>query len=313
MSTTHIAGILITFVVLVILAGGLFYDVALEKPESSACDNVELGPALQNVSADSILATVKTLCGHRSRRFTTPGAAAAVGHITATLRRLGLPVEHHRVDARDRHGDTVVVTNVVVPLGPVDDNALIICAHYDSRGEDWLEPAPGADDNASGVAVLLETARVIRDADIEPAVTLVFFGGEEDDLIGSRAFARHLAEKGNSYRGVINVDMVGYDEHGPRDVVIFTNPQSIPLVTEMWDAALPFSDLVVDTTVTSMGNSDHAAFWEHALQAVSIWEGYDHNPYHQTREDMPSKLTRGFLEDVTRWIVAAAVCMSPRQ
>jgi hypothetical protein len=310
-NVNRIVGILVPLLGIAICTVGLFGDFGLVQPTPTGCGNWELAGIFADVSADSILATVETLCGYRTRRFTSPGAAAAAEFIAEKLVRLGLPVEYHRVDARDQHGKPVVVTNVLSQLGSSapDVGTLIICAHYDSRGEGWLDSAPGADDNASGVAVLLEVGRVLRNAAVSPAVTLVFFGGEEDDLIGSRAFARQLSVNGTPLRGVINVDMVGYDEHGPRDIVVFTNPQSTSLALEMSRSVEPFVRLVVDTTVTMTGNSDHAPFWEYGRRAVSIWEGYDHNPHHCTTEDKPANLSRGFLEEVTRWIVASAVCL----
>jgi hypothetical protein len=77
----------------------------------------------------------------------------------------------------------------------------------------------------------------------------------------------------------------------------------------MMRAAAPFADLAVDTTVTSTGNSDHASFWEYGRLALSIWEGYDHNPHHNTIADTPARLSRPFLKEVTRWVAASAVCM----
>lgn len=134
----------------------------------------------------------------------------------------------------------VVIANVLADLsrGHPGRNSLIICAHYDSRGEDRSDLAPGADDNASGVAVLLETARVLAQAGIEPRVTLAFFGGEEDSLLGSSAFVEELLSEHLPLRGVINVDMVGYDEYGPQDIVVFTNPQSVPLALEVIETAV---------------------------------------------------------------------------
>jgi Zn-dependent M28 family amino/carboxypeptidase len=140
---------------------------------------------------------------------------------------------------RDGANRTVVV-NVLADLsrGHTGRNSLVICAHYDSRAEDRGDLAPGADDNASGVAVLLETARVLAQAGIEPRVTLAFFGGEEDSLLGSSAFVEELLSEHLPLRGVINVDMVGYDEYGPQDIVVFTNPQSVPLALEVIETAV---------------------------------------------------------------------------
>jgi hypothetical protein len=306
-----IFGFTLLISVVAIVIAGLFVDTRTTKQKPLTRNEKDLHNILETISTDSISATISTLSQHQTRRFTSPGATAAVRFVTAKLRDLGLPVEHHYVNVRDRNDNAVVVTNVICELGPPDPEkgTLIICAHYDSRVEDWLESAPGADDNASGVAVLLETARVLASTGIDPGVTLVFFGGEEDELIGSRAYARNLLDENQLLRGVINVDMVGYDEHGPHDIVIFTNPSSAPLAVELACVAGSFTDLKADTTITSWGNSDHASFWEYGQRAVSIWEGYDHNPYHYTTEDTPETISLGFLSKITRLVVAATVWM----
>lgn len=268
-----------------------------------------LAPLFERVSADSMLETVRFLANQGSRRYTTEGAEAAVAFISGRLERLGYTTGYHRVTATDLDGRPVVVTNVIADLagpGPVR-SSLVLCAHYDSRGEDGEDFAPGADDNASGVAVLLEAARVFAAARVPVRATLVFFGGEEDSLIGSRAFAKDASTTGFSIRGVINVDMVGYDEYGPLDAVIFTNEQSLPLALEVADLARRVTAVAVDTTVTVSGNSDHASFWEWGHPAVSIWEGYDHNPHHLTTRDTPAVLTPHFMVEVARLVISAAV------
>ncbi len=245
------------------------------------------------------------------RRFTSQGAASTVSYITRRLTGLGIPVEYHYVNVKDRLGNSVVVTNVLADLSGsgFERNTILVCAHYDSRGEDWREPAPGADDNASGVAVLLETARVLSVDGRRPSVTLAFFGGEEDSLLGSKAFAENALDDHPDLRGVINVDMVGYDEYGPMDAVLFADSQSIPLAVEVIECAVRSTRLVVDTTIVASGNSDHVSFWRKGLPAVSIWEGYDHNPYHCTVLDTPEILTTRFLIEITRLVVSASLSL----
>jgi Zn-dependent M28 family amino/carboxypeptidase len=232
-----------------------------------------------------------------------------VEFITSRLANLGYAPEHHHVATLDAAGAPVVVTNVVADLGgpAAGRSSLLVCAHYDSRSEHGENLAPGADDNASGVAVLLEAARVFAEAGVEPRVMLAFFGGEEDSLIGSRAFASEISHERPLLRGVINVDMVGYDAYGPQDIVVFTNPHSIPLALELIDLASRTTRLAADTTVSPAGNSDHASFWRVGLPAVSVWEGYDHNPYHSTSKDTPAVITRHFLVEVARLIVSTCV------
>ena len=312
--------------VVVVLVIGLFS----RSPEGGAPPaprDAVLAAAFERISADSILHTVRFLSNQYTRRYASRGAAASADFIANRLETLGIPAERQDVPVeevevfaagpaitggqpppeRERHGD--VVTNILgdLSLSAPGKNSLIICAHYDSRGEEGTEVAPGADDNASGVAVLLEAARVLVASGLRPRVTLVFFGGEEDSLIGSGAFATEALGEHLPLRGVINVDMVGYDEYGPRDIVVFSNPRSIPLAVEVIEIARRETNLVADTTIVEDGNSDHASFWRAGQTAISLWEGYDHNPYHLTTKDTPAVLTREFLVEVTKLVVSAAV------
>jgi acetylornithine deacetylase/succinyl-diaminopimelate desuccinylase-like protein len=303
----------VIFALQALVLGALVVGLFVHPPDPRTNDSVphadRLEPMLASISADSMLETVRFLANQGSRRFTTEGARATVDFITHRLETLGYTVDHHHVPARDADGRRVDVTNLVADLGGRGPgrSSLIFCAHYDSRGEDGEDFAPGADDNASGVSVLLEAARVFAEAGVSVRATLAFFGGEEDSLIGSRGFANDVSTEGLSVRGVINVDMVGYDEYGPPDVVIFTNQQSIPLALEVADIARRTTRLDVDTTITASGNSDHASFWQVGQPAVSIWEGYDHNPYHCTTRDTPAVLTRPFLVEITRLVISTAV------
>ena len=315
------------FVVAVLLLGLSLRSPEEVTPPASSPDG-DLMAAFERISPDSILSTVRFLANQKTRRYASHGAAAAAAFITTRLENLGIPVEPHDVTVSERvvaavdgplgnpAGSTtwhdrqsVVITNVLGDLSrsAPGKNSLIICAHYDSRGEDGSDTAPGADDNASGVAVLLEAARVLVATGLRPRVTLAFFGGEEDSLIGSSAFAEEVLAAHLPLRGVINVDMVGYDEYGPRDIVVFANPQSIPLALEVMENARRTTGLVADTTIVSTGNSDHTSFWRVGQTAISIWEGYDHNPYHLTTKDTPAVLTRDFLVEVTKLVVSTAV------
>jgi acetylornithine deacetylase/succinyl-diaminopimelate desuccinylase-like protein len=322
----------------VFVVAALVLGLSLRPPEEAtrpaSSPGSDLTAVFERISPDSILRTVRFLANQRTRRYTSSGAAATVGFITTRLESLGIPVEHHRFTASHggegvvittvdelgipdpRHRATtchdresVVVTNVLGDLSrsAPGKNSLIICAHYDSRGENGSDIAPGADDNASGVGVLLEAARVLVLSGFRPRVTLAFFGGEEDSLIGSSAFAEEVLAEHLPLRGVINVDMVGYDEYGPRDIVVFANPRSIPLAAEVIENARRTTGLIADTTIVSTGNSDHASFWRAGQTAISIWEGYDHNPYHLTTKDTPAVLTREFLVEVTKLVVSTAV------
>jgi leucyl aminopeptidase len=293
--------------VIAALVFGLLSDWSEVKRPPGPPDG-DLGAVFDRISPDSILGTVRFLANQKTRRYSSKGSETAAAFITNRLELLGIPTERQQVTVA-HSGGPIVVTNVLGDLSrsAPGKNSLIICAHYDSRGEAGTEVAPGADDNASGVAVLLEAARVLAASGIRPRVTLVFFGGEEDSLIGSAAFADEALRDHLPLRGAINVDMVGYDEYGPRDIVVFSNSRSIPLAVEVIENARRTTELIADTTIVETGNSDHASFWRAGQTAISIWEGYDHNPHHLTTKDTPAVLTRDFLVEITKLVVSVAV------
>ncbi|MFA4947407.1 MAG: M28 family peptidase, partial [Candidatus Krumholzibacteriia bacterium] len=89
------------------------------------------------------------------------------------------------------------------------DRRFLLTAHYDSKSGSPYDCAPGADDNASGVAAVLECARILREERLDRSVEFVLFDGEELGLLGSRFYAAAL-DSGIVYEGVLNLDMIGW-------------------------------------------------------------------------------------------------------
>lgn len=103
--------------------------------------------------------------------------------------------------------------NISAILPGVTDSAseLLAVAHYDSKNWDPSSNSPGADDNASGVAVLLDVARLLRDIPHQSTIRLVFFSNEEVGDLGSKSFSLWARETRKDIRAVLNIDVVGYD------------------------------------------------------------------------------------------------------
>jgi len=117
--------------------------------------------------------------------------------------------------------EPVEIVNVACVIPGVDpdeaDRHVYVLAHYDSRASDPVDPesdAPGANDNASGTAVLIELARVLAAEPLEATVVLLATAGEEQGLFGARAHADELAKAGIEVDAVLNNDTVG-DPYGP--------------------------------------------------------------------------------------------------
>ncbi len=89
---------------------------------------------------------------------------------------------------------------------------IIVIAHYDSSNRTKSGKAPGAEDNGSGVAALLNLAQIIAKQPLRNDVQLVFFSNEEYGKEGSKTFAKKLTAEGASVIGILNIDAVGYND-----------------------------------------------------------------------------------------------------
>lgn len=187
---------------------------------------------------------------------------------------------------------------------------ILLGAHYDSRlvADQDPDPAarelpvPGANDGASGVAVLLELARVLP-ADFDGQIWLVFFDAEDngtiegwDWILGSRVFADALTSEPDK---VVVVDMIG-----DADLNIYLEANSdAALAAEIWQqaAALGHADFFINTVKYSMLD-DHSPFLGRGIPAVDIID-FDY-PYWHTRADMLDKISADSLQAVGETILA---------
>lgn len=152
------------------------------------------------------------------------------------------------VAAQDFHGvfagRETDMRNLVASFSPEKTNRIILCAHWDSRPnadkdsdeKRWNDPVPGANDGASGVAVLLETARIIAAHEPPVGVDIVFFDGEDGGdygdngtwLLGSRHFAAVMPESYRPARGIL-LDMIG-----DRDLSLTRDFNSMTAAPALW-------------------------------------------------------------------------------
>lgn len=175
------------------------------------------------VSAENLLRTVQTLenFGTRHTFSITKSSTTGIGAARTWLynefvrmgnNRLQVSFDHFPVYASD--GTSMDAQNVVATLPGTDTDrgALVLMAHYDSRNlgiEDGQSVAPGANDNASGVAVLLETARLLSPYVWNQTIIFVAFAGEEQETQGSNYYIQESLAKGLVFEAAINFDIVG--------------------------------------------------------------------------------------------------------
>lgn len=207
---------------------------------------------------------------------------------------------------------------------------LLIGAHYDSS-----QGSPGADDNASGVAVMLEVARLIRNTPLSEKVKFVAFTLEEpqpvtwDFLIGSKHFVKEMKKRGFRYRALI-LESVGYIDSqegsqllppfvkGPQRgdfLAVISNKKSIPLMKAFVEAAKKTrpSLKVVSRVIPLNGYlilesrfSDHSSFWDKGFQALMLTDtAMFRNPHYHKPTDTSDKLDLDFMIEVTKALIGA--------
>ncbi len=154
---------------------------------------------------------------------------------------------------------------------------VVVTAHLDSINLQGgpLAPAPGADDNGSGSAGLLEIARVFQDHNSKHDLRLILFGGEEEGLLGSKRYVASLtASERARIQAVINMDMIGALNSPSRSVLLEGAPLSQTVIDGLRQAAAAHTQLIVESSLNPFA-SDHVPFIKAGIQAVLTIEGAD--------------------------------------
>ena len=238
---------------------------------------------------------------------------------------------------------SLLVSNIIAELKPADNPArhYVLGAHYDS-----VSGTVGADDNASAVAVLLETARAMKQLAKEEkpnlAITFVAFALEEPPVyntryMGSRVYAAEAKQKGQTIDGMICLEMVGYACHEPgcqrypfplqffgypkegNFIGIVGNGNSRRFSRSLRDSFqrnphLPVVTLTVPFDgwiLPSVRLSDHASFWSKGYRAVMVTDSaFFRNPHYHLPSDTMETLDFGFMAELVTSLVTFFVSSS---
>ncbi len=198
------------------------------RPNKAQKPDAELRAILREIDPDRIEATIRTLVSFGTRHTLSTqddpdrGIGAARDWIASTMRgyakasggRMTVRKQSYVQQPADRIPTATRITNVVATLegSEAGSRTYVVSGHYDSRVTDVMDStsdAPGADDDASGVAVAMELARVM--AARRPAATIVFaaVAGEEQGLYGSTRLARSFTRAGTDVQAMFTDDIVG--------------------------------------------------------------------------------------------------------
>jgi hypothetical protein len=271
---------------------------------------------------------MRALASFQSRHPLHPGHAKAVAYLMEQLTAIpGVAVQDIPTSYNGVRLDNIFATINPLPGTGAEGflgGAGMICAHYDStanRTPGWrpaLDPAPGADDNATGTAALLEYARILAAdrASLRMPIVLAFFDGEEYFFKGSLAYLQSLPPP-NPYRWVINIDMVGFNPLADRLDLVYYTAKSASLRDRVTEAnqryAIGVSPLVEQLATSDAFILDAAPFGlVGGIPSVALVQRYGEidstfpgNFTFHTVNDTPDKITNKRL-----WLKAAKLTLA---
>lgn len=255
-------------------------------------------------------------------------------HIERELKSYGLSVESDAFSHWGTSYRNVIARTAPHPhpspsgRGKEGEGLIILGAHFDS-----VEGSPGADDNASGVAVLLEAARVLARAKLRAEVLFCAFNLEELNMIGSTHFARKLKAQRAKVKAMVSLEMVGFTDTHPGSqkyppglgwfypnrgdfIGIVGNWRSSVLMRQFSWHMRRVPNLPVET-LTVLGNgfllpqvrlSDHAPFWDLGYPALLVTDtAFFRNPHHHASSDTLRTLDLDFMARVCQGVVLAVL------
>lgn len=164
----------------------------------------------------------------------------------------------------------------------------MICAHYDDMPSGTT--APGADDNGSGTAAVIEAARIFSNYTFPFTIVYALWDEEEQGLVGSAYYAQQAANAGDSILGVLNMDMIAWDSNNDSVAELHVRPiaNSMTLKDKMVEVNSTYN-IGVNINIINPGltASDHSSFWNKNYSAILLIEQYygDFNAYYHTVND----------------------------
>jgi bacterial leucyl aminopeptidase len=265
-------------------------------PSYALDDGSTVGSLMPQVQESEVLATIQTLSAYQNRYYKTQVGTTAAADLASRWRALATGRTDVKVDEVTHPAwpqKSVIMTitgteapNEVVVIGGHLDSILLTGTRENSR-------APGADDNASGIAALQEAARVLIQGGWRPKRTLQFMGyaAEEVGLLGSAAIARAYRTQGRDVVGVLQLDMTNYPGTSTDITLItdYTNAAQNDFIAALAAAYVPESRVL--TSRCGYACSDHASWTSNGFAASFPFEaplGSD-NPHIHTRGDTLAK------------------------
>ncbi len=266
---------------------------------------------IAQVNADTLEQFVQHLQDYGTRNAYKPESILAQNWILGKFQSYGLSTELYDFYMPGGPASDNVIATLTGTTYP--DEYVVLGAHYDSYAGGNNEP--GADDNATGAAGILEAARILSQYQFDRTIIFATWSGEEYGLYGSQAWVSEAAANDMNILGYFNIDMAGYLQEGD---VIHTDiiaPSSADELKQFYKdvCAIYLPDFPTNDGALSNGDSDHTSFNENGYQGIFPFEDVEHySPYIHTAGDLIGPSVNNFEQHKTfvQAIMASVVTMA---
>jgi glutaminyl-peptide cyclotransferase len=255
------------------------------------------------------------------RSMDMPGHQKTIDYIKAELAKSGITAVTTQNFVYRGNGKSLALFNIVARLNPENPRRVIVATHYDSIVRAYRDPKtpqgpmPGANNSASGVALLLETARVLAASPAPPVgIDLIFFDGEEGPKslgagdpdwhpLGSPHFVEHLKDY---YPNGKPEKAVDFDMVCKKDTLLMPEAFSVKTapaeVKKFWELGAAIAPKAFSTKITYPISDDHTALNEAGIPSFLVID-FEYEPYFNTSEDTLDKCSAESLEAVGRTLL----------
>ncbi|MEM7754100.1 MAG: M20/M25/M40 family metallo-hydrolase [Planctomycetota bacterium] len=265
-----------------------------------------------------------TEIGPRNAAYAPRQAYQAQQWLLGEVAKAGL--EANRVEVK--MGEARIANiEVVFPGDERADEILVIGAHYDT-----VHKSPGANDNASGVSMLLAAVRRLGAADLDRTVRIVFFPNEEYPFstgiqMGSKVYAKHCRAREDNIVAMIGVDSVGYFSNEPRSqrypilalnlpkkgnfITFGSNMEHAPLldtIVSVFQSQSKFPSIGAASDSPHASRGDHAPFWWSGYPAIAMSDTSEYrDPHYHAPTDRAENLNYGEMARLAEGFIATIV------
>lgn len=269
--------------------------------------DVSIQTLVDSVDGNRWFSDVQTLANFGTRKTGTSGCINARDWLVSQFQAMpGLTVETQSFAVGANTGYNVIAT---LPGTTRPDDWYIVGGHYDSIPS--TGNAPGAEDNGSGTAGVLELARIFTEHPPEATIKFICYSGEEQGLYGSTHHATQLVNTGDNAKveAMLNMDMIGYTGDSDLDILLETGSIGQFLIDAFSAAAAEYTTLRVVTSLNPFG-SDHVPYLNRGMPALlTIENDYSTYPHYHRATDTPDRLTMDMAVQTLRMNVGALADM----